>query len=139
MLTSSETFHGFSLERRLSVGAGAALLFPALDLVILQIPNAAVLLFPAWFQSGKEAPQGFEASGQRIIVMLGSVIACFICLIPAGIAFSVVFFLMQMASGPFAAFPVASGTAALVLLAEAAGGIFLLGWLFERFDFSAEN
>jgi ABC-2 type transport system permease protein len=139
MLVSPEAIHVLTLQHRLALGAGAAVLLPALDLVILQIPNAAVLLFPAWFPSGKDAPQGFEASGQRIIVMLGSLISCLICLIPAAIAFSVVYFLMQMATGPFAAFPVGCAAATLVLLAEAAGGIFLLGWLFERFDFSAET
>ena len=71
--------------------------------------------------------------------MLGSVISCLICLIPAAIAFSVVYFLMQMASGPFAAFPVGCAAATLVLLAEAAGGIFLLGWLFERFRLFGRN
>jgi hypothetical protein len=136
---SSSSFHELTLQRRLAIGAGAAVLLPALDLVLLQIPNAATLLFPAWFQSGKDAPQGIEATGQRIILMLGSLLACVISLIPAVVIFAIVFVLLQTAAGPFVAFPPAALAAALVLVAEAAGGILLLGWLFERFDFSAET
>ena len=39
------------------------MLLPALNLISLLIPNAAVLLFPAWFQPGKDSPQGIEATG----------------------------------------------------------------------------
>jgi len=127
-----------TFERRLAIAAGAAVLFPALDLVLIQIPNAAVLLFPAWFHTGKEAMQGIEGTGHRILLMLGSVFACVLSLIPAGIVFAIVFLLLQSAMSPFAAFPLAALSAAFVLIAEAAGGILLLGWLFERFDFSVE-
>jgi hypothetical protein len=136
---SSSTIPELTVQRRLAVGAGAAVLLPALDLVLLQIPNAATLLFPAWFQSGKDAPQGIEATGQRIILMFGSLLACVISLIPAGIVFAIVFLLLKAAAGVFVAFAPAAFAAALVLAAEAAGGILLLGWLFERFDFSAET
>jgi Putative ABC exporter len=137
--TSSSAIPELTLFRRLCIGAGAAVLLPALDLVLLQIPNGATLLFPAWFQTGKDAPQGIDMTGQRIILMIGSLLACVISLIPAGVVFAIVFFLLQGAAGPFVAFAPAALAAALVLAAEATGGILLMGWLFERFDFAVEG
>jgi len=39
----------------LPIGIGAALILPALNAISLLIPNAAVLLFPSWFQLGRDA------------------------------------------------------------------------------------
>ena len=63
MLVPPEAVHVLTLQRRLAIGAGAAMLFPALDLVILQIPNAAVLLFPAWFRVGRIRPRDLKRPG----------------------------------------------------------------------------
>jgi ABC-2 type transport system permease protein len=128
----------------LSLGLGAAMLVPVLNLIMLQIPNSAVLLFPAWFLPGKESAQGIEATGQRIIFMLGQVLVFLLTLIPAVIAFGVIFFLVNLAGrfnpavGLFLAVPLASLAAAVVLGAEAAFGLILLGNLFDRFDLSSE-
>ena len=124
---------------RLNIGLGIACVIPMLNLITLQIPNAAVLLFPAWFQVGKDGPQGIEATGQRIVFMLGSLLAFVVVLIPAGILFGIVFFLAKLFGGWMMAVPLASFAAALALAGEAALGIMLLGWLFERFDLSAET
>jgi hypothetical protein len=105
----------------------------------LLIPNAAVLLFPAWFQAGKDAPQGIEATGQRLIFALGQFLAFALALLPAGVVFAVVFLVIaQFFGAPLLAVPVASLAATVVLVIEAAAGLFLLGKLFERFDLSAE-
>lgn len=123
----------------LAIGCGVAMLVPALNLISLLIPNAAVLLFPAWFQAGKDAPQGIEATGQRLIFVLGQFLAFALSLLPAGVAFTGVFFLIAKLFGaPVVAVPVASLGATLVLGLEAALGLWLLGKLFERFDLSAE-
>src|SRR5262249_28183519 len=58
------------LPLRLAVGVGLAIIAPMLNLLVLIIPNAAVLMFPGWFQTGKEAPQGIEVMGQRLIFAL---------------------------------------------------------------------
>jgi hypothetical protein len=97
-----------------------------------------VLLFPAWFQAGKDAPHGIEATGQRLIFFIGQFLAFAIALIPAAGVFVGFFFLVKFAAGVFTAVPVASVAAALVLAVEAGLGVMLLGWLFERFDVSAE-
>jgi hypothetical protein len=133
-------FQPLSLEKSLRIGiaCGAAVLIPVLNLITLQVPNAAVLLFPAWFQASKEGAQGIEATGQRLIFLLGQLLAFALTLLPAAIVFLVVFFLGQFALGLAAAVPLASLAAAVVLTGEAALGLMLLGWLFERFDVSAE-
>jgi hypothetical protein len=123
----------------LGLGFGAALIIPLLDLITLQIPNAAALLFPAWFQAAKGGAQGIEVMGQRLIFMLGQMLAFIVALIPAAGLFAGVFFLVKMLVGMAMAIPLASIAAAIVLAVEAALGVMLLGWLFERFDVSAET
>jgi hypothetical protein len=109
-------------------------------LITLQIPNAAVLLFPAWFQSGKEGPQGIEATGQRIIFFLGQLVVFILTLIPAVLAFSLVFFIAKVLLTVITlAIPLASVAAALILAGEATLGFLLLGRFFDRFDISAES
>jgi hypothetical protein len=44
-----------------------------------------------------------------------------------------------MLVGTATAIPLASVVAAIVLAMEAAAGVMLLGWLFERFDVAAET
>ncbi len=117
---------------------GAAVVMPMLNLISLLIPNAAVLLFPAWFQSGRDAPQSIEATGQRIIFALGQMLAFAIALAPAAGVFTVILLVVKLGAGPVVAVLAAAVAAALVLAVEAGFGIWYLGWLFERFDVSAE-
>jgi ABC-2 type transport system permease protein len=123
----------------LGLGFGAALIIPMLNLITLQIPNAATLLFPAWFQATKGGGQGVEVMGQRLIFMVGQLLVFIVALIPAAALFAGVFFLVKWLVGIATAIPLASIAAAVVLGAEAAAGVALLGWLFERFDVSGET
>jgi ABC-2 type transport system permease protein len=123
---------------RIGAGFGATIIIPILNLITIQIPNAAVLLFPAWFQAGKEGAHGIEATGQRLIFLLGSLFVFIIALIPALVAFGLVLFLVKLFLDLSLALPIASVGAALVLAIEAGLGVRLLGWLFDRFDVCAE-
>jgi len=123
---------------RIGVGFGTAIVLPLLNLITLQIPNGAVLLFPGWFQAGKEGAHGIEATGQRLIFLLGSVFVFILALVPAAIVFAVAFLLLKLIFSLLLALPVASIATAAVLAIEAALGMRLLGWLFERFDVCAE-
>jgi ABC-2 type transport system permease protein len=123
----------------LALGAGAAVVLPMLNLISLLIPNAAVLSFPSWFQTGKDAPRGIEATGQRLIFAIGQFLAFIVALIPAAGVWAGFFFLVKFLTNAVLAVPVASVVAALVLALEAGLGVMLLGWLFERFDVSAEQ
>src|ERR1051325_1706119 len=122
----------------LGLGFGAAIIMPMLNLITLQTPNAAVLLFPAWFQTGKEGPQGVEATGQRLIGLLGQLVVLSVALAPAAAAFAAVFFLVRLVLGLALALALASVATAILLAGEAALGLMLLGRLFDRFDVSAE-
>jgi hypothetical protein len=123
----------------LGVGFSAAILLPCLDLVSLVIPNAAVLLFPAWFQTGKDAPHGIEATGQRLIFALGQLVALILSVLPATVVFAIFFFVFRLVLPVWAVVPVASLAAAIGLLITAGFGVYFLGRLFERFDLSDET
>jgi hypothetical protein len=122
----------------LAIALGAAVLLPVLDVLLLLIPNAAVLLFPSWIQTGKDSPRGIEATGQRLIFALGQMLVLLVALLPAAGAFVGVFFLLYFAFGPAAAVPLAAFAATIILAAEAGFGVMLLGKLFERFDVTEE-
>src|SRR5205823_2610410 len=79
-----------------ALGMVAALLLPMLNLITLQIPNAAVLLFPAWFQASREGAHGIEATGQRLIFMLGQLLAFVVALLPAAAFFIGFFFILRI-------------------------------------------
>jgi hypothetical protein len=127
------------LLTRLSITLAAAMIVPMLNLVSLLIPNAAVLIFPAFFQSGQDLTQGIEATGQRLIFLLGQLVVFVVALIPAAAGFALVYFLGQLALNWVAMLPLAALAAMAILGAEAALGIGLLGRIFERFDLSAEG
>jgi hypothetical protein len=122
----------------LAIALGAAMLLPVLDLLVLLIPNAAVLLFPSWIQTGKDSPRGIEATGQRLIFALGQMLVLLLALLPAAGAFVGIFFLLYFGFGPAAAVPPASLAATIILAVEAGFGVMLLGKLFERFDVTEE-
>jgi hypothetical protein len=122
----------------LAVGISAACLLPVLDFLLLLIPNAAVLLFPSWIQAGKDSPRGIEATGQRLIFAVGQLLALLLALVPAGLVFAVVYFLLKLVFGPITPVPFASLTVAVVVAVEAGLGVMLLGKLFERFDVTEE-
>ena len=60
-------------------------------------------------------------------------------LLPAAALFAGVFFLVRWLLATAVAIPLASIAAALTLAVEAALGVMLLGWLFDRFDVAAEQ
>jgi hypothetical protein len=123
----------------LAIALGAAFLLPVLDLIVLLIPNAAVLLFPSWIQTGKDGPRGIEATGQRLIFAVGQLFVLLLALLPAALAFVGVLFLLKLALGYAAAVPCAALAATVILAVEAGFGVMLLGKLFERFDVSEEH
>jgi hypothetical protein len=131
--------HPVLLLMRLGVGVSAALVLPFVDLIAMLIPNASVMLFPAWFQLGKEGPRGFETTGQQMILMFGQMLVLVVSLLPAGVAFAALFFATSFFLGhPMGVF-LGGIAAAIVLAGEAAVGVKLLGGVFERLDLSEEN
>lgn len=140
LATSSNMFgQSLDLSWRLSIGVSLFVLAPGLNMIFLIIPNAAVLLFPGWFQTGATAPRGIEATGQRIMFALGQLLAVIIALVPASAVFAVIFFIVNIFFGKFIAIPFAATGALVILIGEGTLGLLWLGRLFERFDVSAEG
>src|SRR5207253_2520381 len=109
----------------LPLALSAALILPLLNLLILQIPNAAVLLFPAWLQSAREGPHGIEATGQRIIFLLGQMLVLMVALVPAVVVVAVAFFLLRLVLPLEWVIPLAAIAAAIVLSVEGILGLLL--------------
>ncbi len=70
--------------------------------------------------------------------MLAQLLVFIIALIPASLGFGGVFFATRWATGWPAATVFGAGVAAVILAAESALGVMLLGHLFDRLDLSAE-
>ncbi len=127
------------LTLRIGLTVAAAIVVPAIDLIVFLIPNAAALLMPSWVRFDKNAPRGFENFGQAIILAIGQFFAMGVALAPAGLVFWLVLFLAGLALSPALAVPLAAVAAAAMLVAESAAAIYILGQAFERFDVSAET
>lgn len=127
------------LSIKVGVALSAAMLLPVLNVISLLLINAAVLAFPAWLQSGRESPQGIEATGQRLIYALGQFLAFTLAVSPVAGVFAAVLFASHLAVSLAVALPLAAVVAAVLLALEAALGVILVGRLFERFDLSAES
>jgi hypothetical protein len=126
------------LGLRMGLALAAAFLAPAIDLVMLIIPNAVALLMPSWVRFDKNAPRGFENFGQNIILVIGQMLVLFVALLPAGLVFWLTFVLASLVFGLSVAAPLAALAATAILLAEGGSAIYLLGAAFESFDLSAE-
>jgi hypothetical protein len=102
----------------------AALVLPAVTSIQLGLQNALVLLFPAWVALANSRARGFEASGQRMLTMLGTAIVLAVCLLPAAVSGGVAAWLL---TGPI-------GAAALVVgAAVAAGWLYVEVWWATRY------
>jgi hypothetical protein len=123
---------------RLPLGAAIAVTIPAVLLVLVLVQNAAVLLLPAWMATGQQRTAGLEAMGQRIVVMIGTMFALVVALVPASIVGGGAFLLAGVA-GLSTSLATAAGAVlgSATVVAEGAVAVYLLGGVFERFDPSA--
>ena len=130
-----------ALDLRLALGFSLALLAPVLNLVSLIIPNVSVLLCPGWFHSGPQAMNaGIEATGQRIVFMLGQLLVLVASLLPAAILVAVAVLAGRALALPLSlTIPLAAVGATLIMAVEAALGLWWLGRLFAKFDLAAEG
>jgi hypothetical protein len=124
---------------RVAALIGAAVIVPPFVAMQLLVPNAAVVIFPAWVQTvNNRGEHGLDVMGQRIIFMTTQLIVMALVLVPPAIVGGVLYFLLNWLAG----FTVAciAGVIAVfaVLSAEVWAGVRLLGDRFEEFDLSAE-
>jgi ABC-2 type transport system permease protein len=118
---------------RLPIALTLMVALPAFTLCALIVQNAAALLFPAWIQSGSAPPRGVEAIGQRLLTLVGTLLAVSLALAPAALVAGVVGALLHAPLGQ-AALPIAALAGGIVVAAEAGFAILGLGRAFDRFD-----
>lgn len=117
----------------------AAMVLPFANFLLLALPNAAALVFPAWSQSAAGRGGGVEVMGQRLIFVFGQMLILALSLLPAALLGWLFWYLAQFVFGPQWALPVAALGVALSLAAECAAALYGLGVAFARFDLSAEQ
>ena len=122
-----------------AIGLAAGLVCPLFNLVSLVVPNAAVLLFPAWVRPIRDQTAGFEVMGQRLVFLLGQSVVMLVAVLPASVLGGMAFVSGYLASGPVVATLAASAGAGIILAIEAALGVWWLGRRFTALDLSADG
>ena len=125
-------------QLRIAGGLGLALIVPVLAAVQLLVPNAAALLFPAWFQLSRARGGGPEMFGQRMIFFFAQLLTMVLALAPAVLLASTLIFILQWWLGPVMAVTIATAAVWVVLAAEVWCGVWWLGERFEHLDLSAD-
>ncbi len=102
--------------------------------------NLAVVLLPGWIPLGHERPRGPAAFGQSVIAGGGMMLVLLVGLLPAGLLVGVVVAGQAFAGLvlPVWELPLLGLIAALPLLAEAGGAVWLAGWRLARLDPTAD-
>jgi hypothetical protein len=131
--SSSASASFLRFEALVPIALTVAVLLPAFVALALVVQNASVLAFPAWFPAGRKRAVGLEQSGLRMLSFLGTSLVLALALVPAALLAGPLIYFTFRPLG-FWSLPIAAVFAALPVLAEAAGGVFLLARLFERFD-----
>jgi ABC-2 type transport system permease protein len=116
-----------------------AIIGPLLCTLLMCIPFAWILWFPAWAASLGSRGGGFEAAGQRMIFTFAYFIASGVALLPALALGALVGWICSLLGAPAGLWlVVASVVAAIVLVVELAAIVNLLGARIDRFDVSTE-
>jgi ABC-2 type transport system permease protein len=113
--------------------AGCALILPAITSCVLVLRNLGALWLPSWAGSSAQSIRGIEAFGQRLLVMIGTLVVLAVVMIPAGGVAAGFGFVLWPWLG-IGTLPVAGLAAAAVAFAEAYLGVMVAGLAFERFD-----
>ncbi|MBC7656390.1 MAG: hypothetical protein H7147_04355 [Frankiaceae bacterium] len=130
---------GFMSASNVISGAiGIALVNLPLCGLMLCLPFAGMLVFPAWLVSpgGREA--GVEVMGQRLIFFGVYIVTMAIALLPASIAGGIAYLLVNLVAPVAAALLVGAVFAAAVLAVEFAGAVWWLGSRVDRIDVAME-
>ncbi len=118
--------------------AGVALLVPPLIALMMSIPLAMMLYFPAWAKPTQHQSGGVENIGQGIIAMIGFILVLAVTLLPAAAAGGFAYFITGWLTGNAVALTVALVLASALLVFELATVVWWLGEKLDRFDLSRE-
>jgi ABC-2 type transport system permease protein len=122
----------------LTAGFCAACTVPPVCALELLVPNAAMLLFPAWHQATRFRTGGVDMIGQRLVFVLGQFLVVTLMLLPAVLAAPIIVFVTQWLIGLAPAIIAATGAVLAIIGAELWVGLWLLGARFEKLDIAAE-
>lgn len=136
---SGETDLALTAGNLVTAAIGVALIAPPLCGIMLCVPFAGMLVFPAWSGgSGNSAGAGFEVMGQRLIFFAAYVIVLGIALVPAAAVGAIAFVVGHWLINLQLALVLAAIFGGLVLVVQLAAAVWWLGERVERFDVSAE-
>jgi hypothetical protein len=127
-----------AFEPRMVATICLACVVPPLCALELIVPNAAMLLFPAWHQVGRTRGGGIELMGQRLIFVFGQLIAFVLMLLPAILSAIVLIFATQWLVGLSIAVIFATIAVLAIIGGEIWCGVWWLGERFEKLDLSKE-
>lgn len=116
--------------------AGFAVVSPLLLGLMLCVPFAGLLYFPAWSARGRAA--GIEMMGQGLIFLGAYLLALALSLLPAAVLGALVFVLVKWLSNLTFALLAAMLMVGTTLALELVGAVDWLGRRIERFDVSQE-
>jgi ABC-2 type transport system permease protein len=133
LMSGAPVVSGMSVGWLFAAGAAACLVLPGLTLVAVALQNALVVVFPAWVALGTSRARGFEASGQRILTLFGTLFALGLVALPAAASGGVASWLLSPHLGPACLIPGAV-IAAAWMIAEVMFACRLLGGVFDRLD-----
>lgn len=123
----------------LGVGSlGIALILPPLTGLMLSIPFAATLYFPAWIDNSASRGGGIEVMGQRLIFFAGYLVVLVVALLPAVLCGALAAFIVHWLAGTISAVFISTVVGSIILGAEFAALVWWLGERFEHFDLSSE-
>jgi len=119
--------------------AALVLLSPPLAMLVLCLPFAGVLWFPAWAGAISARGGGFEAAGQRVLFGVMFMLGLGIVLLPASLVGGGAWLLGTLFDLPVAGLLLGAFAATAVILGETALALRLLGRRIDRFDLSLES
>ena len=131
-------FSGTALPRmpfvsRWSFSIAAVFVAPALIAAQYAVHSAVTIFFPAWVQTGSQRTRGFDAMGQRLIMLAAIVVSLVVFALPGALAGGVVWLLLHRLAGDIAYVPSAI-VFALVVFVEVLAVTEALGPAYERID-----
>ncbi|PNS08971.1 putative ABC exporter domain-containing protein [Solilutibacter silvestris] len=128
----------FGLSQVIATAVGAALLSPPLFGLMLCVPFAGMLYFPAWTLGPDNGGRGFDVMGQRMIFMFGYLLTVLLVAIPAALLGGIAYLFGHWVSGFALGVVLAAICGGIVFALELAFALRLLGRRIDRFDLSQE-
>jgi hypothetical protein len=121
-------------------GVRALILVAALPILLVinsatvMLQNAAALIFPGWVRLGVGPAAGVEVLGQNLLMMLASLVALALVLLPPGVLAAVVFLGIQTMATEQLGWAILASVVVFVgaLAAEVVMAVVMLGDVFER-------